>query len=88
MNRLISPGMYTLLLTLSAGAWISIAPFVMQTQPDTSAWSTATINDVVAGGILVGVSLVGICSHLIFALRDLVCHGPDAQAQRQAQRGV
>ena len=72
MNRLISRGTYILPLTLILGVWSSISPFVLQTQPAASAWSTGTINNVIAGGILIGVSLLGISSQLVLALRELV----------------
>jgi len=72
MSRLISPGVYVLVLTLIAGIWIGISPFVLQTQASASAWSSSTINDVATGAVLMVVSLLGIGSQIVLALRDLV----------------
>lgn len=74
MNRLrfISPGTLTLLLTFIAGLWLVVSPFAMNAQATGVGWNTGTINNVAVGGILMGVSLVGICVTLALGLRDLM----------------
>ena len=72
MNRLISPGILALVLILAAGVWLVISPWVMETQVSGAVWSPGTINNLAAGGILIGVSLVGIGASLGLALRDAV----------------
>jgi hypothetical protein len=71
MRRLIPPGSYVLFLFFLTGIWVIISPFVMQTQPTGEHWIASTINNVVLGGILMGVSLLGILGYMLFALRDL-----------------
>lgn len=78
MRRLIPPGSYVLLLFFLTGIWVAISPFVMTTQPSGHHWIASTINNVVVGAILMGVSLAGILGYLVFALRDLL---------REAQAG-
>ncbi len=72
MSRLISPGIYVLALLFVAGIWLAASPFVMQTQPAGVTWTSSTINDAAAGGVLIVVALGGILIHLGLALRDLV----------------
>lgn len=72
MSRPVSPGVIALVLLLSAGVWITVAPFVLSIQPLGGSWLNSTINDVAVGGILIGVSLLGIVLHFAFGLRDLV----------------
>lgn len=72
MRRLIPPGSYVLLLFFLAGTWLSMSPFVMQTQPSGGHWIASTTNNIVLGGILMGVSLLGILGYMFFALRDLL----------------
>lgn len=80
MNRFIpSLGVYTLALTSLAGIWIAISPFVMQTQAAGASWSSATVNNVIVGAILIVASLVGILMILALGLNDLV---RDALAER------
>ncbi len=72
MNRLISPGIYALVVTLLAGAWLVISPWVTQTQRAGSVWSPGTVNNLATGGILIAVSVLGIALILALTLRDLV----------------
>ena len=85
MRRLIPPGSYVLLLFFLAGIWVAISPFVMQTQPSGHHWIASTINNVVVGAILMGVSLAGILGYLVFALQDLL---REAQARQEASEQV
>jgi hypothetical protein len=72
VNRLISPGAYVLAVILIAGVWLAGSPFIMQTQPAGAEWTSATINSVAAGAVLIVASLAGILIHLGLATRDLV----------------
>ena len=72
MRRLIPPGSYILFLFFLTGIWVAISPFVMTTQPSGQHWIASTVNNVVIGTILMVVSLFGILSYLLFALRDLL----------------
>lgn len=82
MNRLISPGIYTLAITLFAGAWLVISPWVTQTQRAGAVWNPGTVNNLTTGGILIAVSLLGIALYLALALRDLM----RAARQRPAEQ--
>ena len=84
MNRLISPGIITLALTFAAGIWITVSPFVMNSQP-AGVWSHVAVNNVVAGTILIIASLLGIGTHLVLVL---LAHAQDTQEQASAQRPV
>lgn len=72
MTRAFSPGVFALVLLLFAGVWIVLAPFVLSIQPPGAHWLNSTISDVAVGGILIGVSLLGIVIHAALGLRDLV----------------
>ncbi len=84
MSRVVSPGIYVLALLFVAGIWLAASPFVMQTQPSGAAWTSSTINDVAAGGVLIVVTLGGILIHLGLALRDLVSLA-SARAEAEAR---
>lgn len=81
MRRLIPPGSYILFLFFLAGIWLAISPFAMTTQPSGQHWIASTVNNVVIGTILMVVSLSGILSYMIFALRDLL---REARASQEA----
>ena len=81
MRRLISPGSYILFLFFLTGIWLAISPFAMTTQPSGQHWIASTVNNVVIGTILMVVSLSGILSYMIFALRDLL---REARASQEA----
>lgn len=85
MRRLIPPGSYLLFLFFLTGIWVAISPFVMATQPSGQHWIASTINNVVIGSILMGVSLAGILGYLVFALRDLL---REAQARQSVSEQV
>ena len=72
MRRLIPPASYVLFLFFLTGIWLTISPFAMTTQPAGAHWVTSTINNVTLGTILIVVSLLGILSYMIFALRDVL----------------
>ena len=71
-NRIISPGVYGLVLLFLIGIWLVIAPFATETQPVGAAWQAATINDVAAGGTLIVASLLGVLASTAIALRSAV----------------
>ena len=75
------PGAVALLTTYVVGLWMVISSSVMKAQAAGAAWSAATINNVAVGGILVAVSLCGVCSTLGLGLRDLI----HAAGQRSEQ---
>ena len=79
MRRLIPPGSYILFLFFLTGIWIAISPFAMTTQPSGQHWIASTVNNVVIGTILMVVSLFGILSYMIFALRDLLREAQESQ---------
>lgn len=81
MRRLIPPGSYILILFFLTGIWLAISPFAMTTQPSGQHWIASTVNNVVIGTILMVVSLSGILSYMIFALRDLL---REARASQEA----
>ena len=80
MNRLLSPGIITLALTLAGGIWITVSPFVMNSQP-AGVWSHVAANNVVAGTVLIIASLLGMGIHLVLVL---LAHAQDIQEQVSA----
>lgn len=85
MRRLIPPTSYVLVLFFLTGIWLTMSPFAMQTQSSGQHWSTSTVNNVVLGGVLMVVSLLGILSFMGFALRDLL---REAQAKQLAEQAA
>ena len=71
-KRMLSPGVYGLVLLFLLGVWLVVAPFVTQTQPIVGPWQLATINDVADGGVLILISLLGGLISLALALREAV----------------
>ena len=86
MRRLVPPGSYVLVLFFLTGIWLAISPFAMTTQPSGQHWSASTVNNVTLGGILMVVSLLGILSFMVFALRDLLREAQAKQLAEQAAR--
>lgn len=87
MRRLIPPGSYILFLLFLTGIWVAISPFVMTTQPSGQHWIASTVNNVVIGTILMVVSLFGILSYMMFAVRDLLRAAQASQEEvEQASR--
>lgn len=68
-QRIITPGVYGLVLLFLLGVWLVVAPFATQTQPVVGPWELATINDVAVGGVLILVSLLGGLINVALALR-------------------
>ena len=85
MRRLIPPGSYVLFLIFLAGIWLTISPFVMQSQPSGVRWIPSTINNVTVGTIMMIVPLLGILGYMLFALRDLI---REAQSKQTAELQV
>jgi hypothetical protein len=85
MRRLIPLPSYILLLFFLTGGWLIMSPFAMQTQSSGQHWSASTVNNVVLGGILVLVSLLGILGFMGLALRDLL---REAQARQLAEQAA
>jgi hypothetical protein len=83
IRRLVPPGSLVLFLLFLTGIWLIMSPFVMTTQPSGQPWIASTINTVTIGGVLIVVSLLGILSYMILALRDLM---RETQAKQQADQ--
>ncbi len=83
MRRLVPPGSLVLFLLFLTGIWLIMSPFAMTTQPSGQPWIASTINTVTLGGVLLVVSLFGILSYLVLALRDLM---REAQARQEANQ--
>jgi len=83
MRRLVPPGSVVLFLMFLTGIWLIISPFAMTTQPSGQPWIASPINTVTIGGVLIVVSLLGILSYMILALRDLM---RETQAKQQADQ--
>ena len=83
MWRLVPPGSVVLFLLFLTGIWLTLSPFAMTTQPSGQPWIASTITTVTIGGVLMVVSLLGILSYLVLALRDLM---RETQAKQAADR--
>jgi hypothetical protein len=83
LKRLVPLGSVVLFLLFLTGIWLIMSPFAMTTQPSGHSWIASTINTVTLGGVLLVVSLFGILSYLILALRDLL---REAQARQEANQ--
>jgi len=83
MRRLFPPGSYVLLLFFLTGIWVAISPFAMTTQPSGAHWIPSTINNVVIGGILMVVSLLGILGYMAFELRDILREAREKQLKQE-----
>ncbi|MEV4104571.1 hypothetical protein AB0J42_30370 [Nonomuraea sp. NPDC049649] len=64
-------GVIALVLLLLAGVWLVAAPFVLGYQPWGAEFTAATVNDLWVGGVLVGVSFLGLVSYAADLLREL-----------------
>ena len=71
-ERLVSPGIYVLMIVFLAGVWLVMVPFVMQNQPAGATWQVATIDDVASGGALIVVSGLGVLINLGLAIQAAV----------------
>ena len=85
MRRLVPPTSFVLLLFFFTGIWLTMSPFAMQTQSSGQHWSASTVNNVVLGSILMGVSLLGVVAFMGFALRDLRREVQAKQLAEQAE---
>jgi hypothetical protein len=85
MRRLFPAGSYVLLLFFLTGIWVAISPFAMTTQPSGAHWIPATINNVVVGGVLIAVSLVGVLGYMTFALRDILREVRERQLKQELE---
>ena len=83
MRRLVPPGSLVLFLLFLTSIWLIMSPFAMTAQPSGQPWIASTINTVTLGGVLLVVSLFGILSYLVLALRDLM---REAQARQEANQ--
>jgi hypothetical protein len=79
VRRLFPVGSYVLLLFFLTGIWVTISPFAMTTQPSGAHWIPSTVNNVVIGGILMGVSLLGVLGYMAFELRDILREAREKQ---------
>ena len=85
MRWLVPPTSFVLLLFFFTGIWLTMSPFAMQTQSSGQHWSASTVNNVVLGSILMGVSLLGVVAFMGFALRDLLREVQAKQLAEQAE---
>lgn len=85
MRRLFPAGSYVLLLFFLTGIWVAISPFVMTTQPSGAHWISSTVNNVVVGGILIVVSLLGILGYMTFALQDILREVRERQLKQELE---
>jgi hypothetical protein len=85
MRRLFPAGSYVLLLFFLTGIWVAISPFAMTTQPSGAHWIPSTINNVVVGGILIAVSLLGVLGYMTFALRDILREMRERQLKQELE---
>ncbi len=83
MRRILPPGSVVLFLMFLTGIWLTMSPFAMTTQPSGQHWIASTITNVLIGGVLMVVSLLGILAYLALALRDLV---REAQTKQEADQ--
>ena len=83
LQRLIPLGSVVLFLLFLTGIWLIMSPFAMTTQESGQPWIASTINTVTIGAVLMIVSLFGILSYLILALRDLL---RETQAKQEANQ--
>ena len=75
-------GLVTTVLTFVAGAWLFLAPFVVEYQEVGEDWIRATRNDLWTGGALMAVSALTFFLFVAFALRDAAA---DARRRRRAE---
>ena len=75
-------GLVTTVLTFVAGAWLFLAPFVVEYQEVGEDWIRATRNDLWTGGVLMAVSALTFFLFVAFALRDAAA---DARRRRRAE---
>ena len=85
MRRLFPAGSYVLLLFFLTGIWVAISPFVMTTQPSGAHWIPSTTNNIVVGGILIAVSLLGILGYMTFALHDILRQARERQLKQELE---
>ena len=85
MRRLFPAGSYVLLLFFLTGIWVAISPFVMTTQPSGAHWIPSTVNNVVVGGILIAVSLLGILGYMTLELRDILREVRERQLKQELE---
>ena len=85
MRRLFPPGSYVLLLFFLTGIWVAISPFAMTTQPSGAHWIPSTINNVVVGGILIVISLLGVLGYMAFELRDILRQARERQLKQELE---
>lgn len=57
-------------LTLAAGIWLYLAPFLLDYQGDAAAWATATKNHVATGAALAVLSLATLLGFAALATRE------------------
>lgn len=59
-------------LTLAAGIWLYLAPFLLGYQADAAEWATATKNHVATGAALAALSLATILTFTALATREAI----------------
>ena len=59
---------------VAGGVWLVVAPHAVGYQPHGGDWTLATRNDLVAGAVVLGVSLLTLGGYLAASLRARVRH--------------
>jgi len=72
VNRPARLGLAATALTLLAGVWLFVAPFVVDYQDRWKTLSDATLNDMWSGAALAGVAALTLLAVVSLALRDAV----------------
>lgn len=76
MNKL---GVTALAVLFLGGLWLVAAPFAVGYQPIGADWVTATVNDMWVGGLVSGISFIGLVVYAADALRELASRGRHAR---------
>ena len=79
-------GLVTTVLSFIGGAWIFVAPFIVEYQQVGEDWVRATRNDLWTGGVLMAVSALTLFLFLAFAVRDAVARADERRrAEEESQ---
>jgi len=73
-------GLTTTVLAFIGGAWVFLAPFIVEYQKVGQDWIEATRNDLWTGGALIAISLLTLLLFAAFALRDAAIRAAERRA--------
>ena len=60
----------TMVISLLAGVWLFLAPFLIEYQEVGQEWIDATRNSLATGGALIAIAAAGLLTYAALALRD------------------